>query len=164
MCDGLLCGRRCSQSCVCSRLFKLYQGPLGEKAMAPHSSTVAWKIPWMEEPGRLQSMGLHRVGHDWSDLAAAAGPSEAGPVLSASIKMRTLRNRESAERVWCCCSLDLCPGPGREIDFYLKFSQNLIPWSIASLLPSFHFFLLVFLPILFLPSFSFILPHFLLVD
>ena len=34
--------------------------------------TVAWKIPWMEEPGRLQSMGLHRVGHDWSDLAAAA--------------------------------------------------------------------------------------------
>ena len=86
-----------------------------EKAMAPHSSTPAWKIPWMEEPGRLQSMGslrsetterlhfhfslscigegngnplqcsclenprdggawsmgLHRVGHDWSDLAAA---------------------------------------------------------------------------------------------
>ena len=40
--------------------------------MAPHSSTVAWKIPWMEEPGRLQSMGLHRVRHDWSDLAAAA--------------------------------------------------------------------------------------------
>ena len=36
-----------------------------EKAMAPHSSTLAWKIPWMEEPGRLQSMGLLRVGHDW---------------------------------------------------------------------------------------------------
>ena len=36
--------------------------------MAPHSSTVAWKIPWMEEPGRLQSMGSHRVRHDWSDL------------------------------------------------------------------------------------------------
>ena len=34
-----------------------------EKAMAPHSSTLAWKIPWMEEPGRLQSMGLLRVGH-----------------------------------------------------------------------------------------------------
>ena len=33
--------------------------------MAPHSSTLAWKIPWMEEPGRLQSMGLLRVGHDW---------------------------------------------------------------------------------------------------
>ena len=35
-----------------------------EKAMAPHSSTLAWKIPWMEEPGRLQSMGPLRVGHD----------------------------------------------------------------------------------------------------
>ena len=36
-----------------------------EKAMAPHSSTVARKIPWMEEPGRLQSMGSLRVRHDW---------------------------------------------------------------------------------------------------
>ena len=34
--------------------------------MAPHSSTLAWKIPWMEEPGKLQSMGLRRVGHDWA--------------------------------------------------------------------------------------------------
>ena len=37
-----------------------------EKAMAPHSSTLAWKIPWTEEPGGLQSMGSHRVGHDWT--------------------------------------------------------------------------------------------------
>ena len=55
----------------------LTTGPLGklskyfstsgstEKAMAPHSSTLAWKIPWMEEPGRLQSMRSHRVGHNW---------------------------------------------------------------------------------------------------
>ena len=35
-----------------------------EKAMGPHSSTLAWKIPWTEEPGRLQSMGSLRVGHD----------------------------------------------------------------------------------------------------
>ena len=35
-----------------------------EKEMATHSSTLAWKIPWKEEPGRLQSMGLQRVGHD----------------------------------------------------------------------------------------------------
>ena len=35
-----------------------------EKAMAPHSSTLAWKIPWMEEPSRLQSMESLRVGHD----------------------------------------------------------------------------------------------------
>ena len=37
-----------------------------ETAMAPHSSTLAWKIPWTEEPGRLQSMGSQRVGHDWA--------------------------------------------------------------------------------------------------
>ena len=37
-----------------------------EKAMAPHSSTLAWKIPWTEEPGRLQSRGSLRVGHDWA--------------------------------------------------------------------------------------------------
>ena len=43
-----------------------------EKAMAPHSSTLAWRIPGTEEPGGLPSMGSHRVGHDWSDLAAAA--------------------------------------------------------------------------------------------
>ena len=35
-----------------------------EKAMAPYSSTLAWKIPWTEEPGRLQSMGSLRAGHD----------------------------------------------------------------------------------------------------
>ena len=37
-----------------------------EKAMAPHSSTLAWKTPWTEKPGRLQSMGSPRVGHDWA--------------------------------------------------------------------------------------------------
>ena len=51
-----------------------------KKAMATHSSTLAWKIPWMEETGGLQPVGSHRVGHDWSDLAAAAvlpwGPPE----------------------------------------------------------------------------------------
>ena len=39
------------------------EGPL-EKEMAPHSSTIAWKIPWTEEPGGLQSMESQRVGHD----------------------------------------------------------------------------------------------------
>ena len=44
--------------------FQLHCTALAEKAMAPHSSTLAWKIPWTEEPGRLQSMGLLRVRHD----------------------------------------------------------------------------------------------------
>ena len=43
-----------------------------EKEMATHSSVLAWSIPGMGEPGGLPSMGLHRVGHDWSDLEAAA--------------------------------------------------------------------------------------------
>ena len=43
--------------------------------MAPHSSVLAWRIPGMGEPGGLPSMGSHRVGHDCSDLAAAAADS-----------------------------------------------------------------------------------------
>ena len=49
-------GRRIANTCT-------YKS---EKAMAPHSSTLAWKIPWTEEPGRLQSIGSLRVGHDWA--------------------------------------------------------------------------------------------------
>ena len=43
------------------------ESPL-EKEMAIHSGTLAWKIPWTEEPDRLQSMGSQRVGHDWATL------------------------------------------------------------------------------------------------
>ena len=51
--------------------FTFHFHPL-EKEMAAHSSVLAWKIPGTGEPGGLPSMGSHRVGHDWSDLAAAA--------------------------------------------------------------------------------------------
>ena len=47
-----------------------------EKEMATHSSVLAWRIPGTGKPGGLPSMGLHRVGHDWSDLAAAAAECE----------------------------------------------------------------------------------------
>ena len=47
-----------------------------EKEMATHSSVFAWRIPGMGEPGGLPSMGLHRVGHDWSDLAAVAAAAD----------------------------------------------------------------------------------------
>ena len=50
-----------------------------EKEMATHSSVLAWRIPGTGEPGVLPSMGSHRVGHDWSDLAAAA--AAAGSLL-----------------------------------------------------------------------------------
>ena len=47
-----------------------------EKEMETHSSVLAWRIPGMVEPGGLLSMGSHRVGHDWSDLAAAAAAAQ----------------------------------------------------------------------------------------
>ena len=47
------------------------EAPL-EEEMSTHSSILAWEIPWTEEPGGLRSVGSHRVGHDWSDLTAAA--------------------------------------------------------------------------------------------
>ena len=54
-----------------STMRETWVGSLGredplEKEMAIHSSTLAWKIPWTEEPGRLQSMGSQRVGHNWA--------------------------------------------------------------------------------------------------
>ena len=45
------------------------QDDLLQKAIATHFSILAWRIPWAEELGRLQSIGLQRAGHDWSDLA-----------------------------------------------------------------------------------------------
>ena len=48
------------------RFFSILQVPSVEKAMAPHSSALAWKTPWMEEPGGLQSVGSRTVGHNWA--------------------------------------------------------------------------------------------------
>ena len=48
--------------------------------MAPHSSTHAWKIPWMEEPVRLQSMGPPRVGHDWATSLSCIGEENGNPL------------------------------------------------------------------------------------
>ena len=49
-----------------SGIYLYFYMDISEKAIAPHSCTLAWKIPWTEEPGRLQSMGSLRVGHDWA--------------------------------------------------------------------------------------------------
>ena len=49
---------------MCMKVIKGTQAYSREKAKAPYSSTLAWKIPWTEKPGRLQSMGLRRVGHN----------------------------------------------------------------------------------------------------
>jgi len=69
----------CVSQCMCLTMFVclyqcscLSQCHALEKEMATHSSILAWRIPGVGEPGGLPSMGSHRVGHDWSDLAAAA--------------------------------------------------------------------------------------------
>ena len=51
-----------------------------EKAMATHSSTLAWKIPWMGEPGRLQSMGSPGVRHDWATSLSCLGEGNGNPL------------------------------------------------------------------------------------
>ena len=54
--------------------------PYSEKAMAPHSNTLAWKIPWMEEPGRLQSMRSLKVGHDSATSLSRIGEGNGNPL------------------------------------------------------------------------------------
>ena len=77
-----------------------------EKEMATHSSVLAWRIPGMGEPGGLPSVGSHRVGHDWSDLAeAAAGshlPKEQAS-LSQSLDLFPRELPPEQLRGWCAC-------------------------------------------------------------
>ena len=56
-----------------------------EKEMATHSSVLAWRIPGTGEPGGLPSVGSHRVGHDWSDLAAAAANTRENAVVTENV-------------------------------------------------------------------------------
>ena len=76
-----------------------------EKEMATHSSVLAWRVPGMVEPGGLPSMGLHRVGHDWRNLAAAAAKTRfvCHWVPSASENSRTaaLQAPLSCTVSWC---------------------------------------------------------------
>ena len=66
-----------------------------EKAMAPHSSTLAWKIPWTEEPGRLQSMGSLRLGQDWATSLSCIGEGNGNP-----LQCSCLANPRDGESWW----------------------------------------------------------------
>ena len=61
----------CTESDTTEQLHFTFHFPALEKEMATHYSVLAWRIPGTEEPGGLPSMGSHRVGHNWSDLAEA---------------------------------------------------------------------------------------------
>ena len=63
-----------------------------EKEMATNSSVLAWRIPGMEEPGGPPSMGSHRVGHDRSELAAAAAAAHASKVMLKVLQARLQQN------------------------------------------------------------------------
>ena len=63
---GSKLGKEYVKAIYCHPAYLTYTQSILEKVMAPHSSTLAWKLPWMEDPGRLQSMGSLRFGHDWA--------------------------------------------------------------------------------------------------
>ena len=75
--------------------------------MATHSSILAWIIPGTDEPGRLPSRGSHRVGHDWSDLAAAAAAKTVSPRRETAVETqiriqgrKRVRERAVDEKFW----------------------------------------------------------------
>ena len=73
--------------------------PALEKEMATHSSVLAWRIPGTGQPGGLLSMGSHRVGHDWSDLAAAVAAAAAAAIVrdTAELPFFTFLSRQPME-------------------------------------------------------------------
>ena len=84
-----------------------------EKEMATHSSVLAWRIPGTEEPGGLPSMGSHRVGHDWSNLAAAAAKSL--QMVTAAMKLKDAYSLE---------------GKSTNLDSILKSRDIILPTKI----------------------------------
>ena len=71
-----------------------------EKVMAAYSNILAWKIPWTDESGRLQSMGSHRVGQDWSNLAAVAAASRTYLVAQMVKHLPTMRETRVQSLGW----------------------------------------------------------------
>ena len=105
-----------------------------EKEMATHSSVLAWRIPGMGEPGGLLSMGSHRVGHDWSDLAAAGSFISLGFVF----KSLTFHTRPSVDQRELTELAPSCSAPTKpHLSWYL--SIFLLSWEQGLL--SFNIFL-----------------------
>ena len=117
--------------------------------MATHSSVLAWRIPGMGEPGGLPSLGLHRVGHNWSDLAAAAA-STAG--MSAQATCATFLAQFSSVQSLSRVRLFVTSWTGaRQASLSITNSWSLFKlMSIESMMPSNH--LILCRPLLLLPS------------
>ena len=97
-----------------------------EKEMATHSSTLAWKIPWTEEPGRLQSMGSQRVGHNWATSLSLFKDEEKATILYWSIPCSggCILSQDFAFLFWWGWKLkvgfELCKGKATQSSKYLK--------------------------------------------
>ena len=111
-----------------------------EEEMATHSSVLAWRIPGTREPGGLPSMRSHRVGHDWSDLAAAVNN-----FISSCLKHRTLSSycvrkiRDQIVALSCptLCDPMNCSTPGLPVHHQLpEFTQTHVHWVRDAIQPS----------------------------
>ena len=84
-----------------TRVWSLGREDALEKEMATHSSTLAWSILWMDEPGRLQSMGLQKVGHDWAtSLITKEGISKVALVVK-NLPTKAGDLKRHGFGVWC---------------------------------------------------------------
>ena len=89
--------------------FLSQEDPL-EEGMATHSSILAWRIPWTEEPGGLQSIGSHRVRYNWSDLAQHSTTASHTVFPMGLLRDRFGRKENPARTPWgfCTASIFLC--------------------------------------------------------
>ena len=104
-----------------------------EKEMATHSSVLAWRIPGTGEPGGLPSVGSHRVGHNWSDLAAAAAAahffSEQTEPLGATLYVFS---------AWNPLPSSVCRNPHIPMPPLLSTPGSILQWNYFFTLPALH--------------------------
>ena len=111
-----------------------------KKAMAPHSNTLAWKIPWMEEPGGLQSMGSLPVRHDWATSLSCTGEGNGNP-----LQYSCLENPRGGGAWWAALY-----GVAESDTTEATYSSSSSSMSIELVVPSNH--LILCRPLLHLPS------------
>ena len=102
-----------------------------EKEMATHSSVLAWRIPGTAEPGGLPSMGSHRVGHDWSDLAAVAAAAYHTVLLMPAVIQALMVIQQ-------CSGLNDCPKDMSNEHDNTYFVQLLWEWYELSVMVAWH--------------------------
>ena len=119
-------------ACQCRRqdmwVWSLGREDALEKEMATHSSILAWRTPWTEEPGELQSIGSQRVGHDWGDLACKHSRTKSKPLLR-----YILANTRIRASKFCHWSVNyLLREWGREVQSFPIFpaSDQILPQTV----------------------------------